>query len=150
MSTNQWNGVGENGNKNPLFALDMLLYPLNPSCCAQRRTFCTEFQTAMPVYDLTYLLLVSTSFSRVCILWDAAALLCSGSENMQLLGYFGWGCWRINRPRCFAESTEVMLNDLHKQHMFCIINTPFVFQLHVSAGRAYGRKDQLQLWSLQQ
>lgn len=139
-----------NDNKNPLLAFNVLLYSLNPSCSAQRRSFCTEFQTAMPANDPTYLLLVSTSFSRVCILWDAAVLLCSGSENVQLLGYFGWGCWRINRPRCFAESTEVTLNDLHKQHMFYIINILFVFQLHVSTGRAAWCKDQLQLWSLGQ
>lgn len=145
MSTNPIKCVRKmtiNDNKNPLFALDVLLYPLNPSFSAQRSPFCTEFQTAMPAYDPTYLLLVSTSFSRVCILRDAAALLYSGSENVQLLGYFGWGCWRINRLRCFAESTEVMLNDLHKQHMFYIINIPFIFQLHVSTGRAYWCKAQ--------
>lgn len=140
----------ENNSKNPLFALDVFLHPLNPSCAAQRKPFCAEFQTAMPAYDPTYLLLVSTSFSRVCILWDAAALLCSGSENMQILGYFGWGCWRINRLRCFAESTEMMISDLHKLNVFYIINIPFIFQLHVSTAGVYRCKDQLQLWSLGQ
>lgn len=42
-----------NDNKNPLFAFDVLLYSLNLSCSAQRRPFCTEFQTAMPAYDPT-------------------------------------------------------------------------------------------------
>lgn len=39
---------GRNDSKNPLLAFDVLLYSLNPSCCAYRRPFLHKFQGSIP------------------------------------------------------------------------------------------------------